>query len=156
MHTLQSPVFASTDSTLPIIAELNRPLLLILILILILTLILAVLSTGLCVTWYIFSERINWVWIVQDFLGVSVCLLFLTSVHLPNLKAAAMLLGEREGETLHPASPCCILDIEGYLNPIHFNPIQSNPLQSNPIQSNPIHFNPIHYKTIQSNLLICW
>jgi Signal peptide peptidase len=104
------------------------------------------------VTWYIFSERINWVWIVQDFLGVSVCLLFLTSVHLPNLKAAAMLLGEREerekreggrereGEydssllcpisSLHPASPCCILDIEGYLN--------------QNLSSNPINFNPIH------------
>ena len=73
-------------------------------------------------------------WIVQDFLGVSVCLLFLTSVHLPNLKAAAMLLGKREererGErereydssllcpihSLHSASTCLILDIEGYLN----------------------------------------
>jgi Signal peptide peptidase len=99
-------------------------------LLLILILIPALISTGLCVTWYIFCERINWVWIVQDFLGVSVCLLFLTSVHLPNLKAAAMLLGERQGGTLHPASPCCTLDIEGYLNqnfsfnPIHFNPIQ--------------------------------
>ena len=56
----------------------------------------ALLSSALCVVWYIFSERINWIWVVQDFLGVSVCLLFLTSVHLPNLKAATMLLGKRK------------------------------------------------------------
>ena len=52
------------------------------------------LSAGLCVLWYIFSEDVGWVWILQDFLGVSVCLLFLSSVHLPNLQAATMLLGE--------------------------------------------------------------
>lgn len=52
-------------------------------------------SFSLCVIWYLFSEDMRWVWILQDFLGVSVCILFLSSVHLPNLQAATMLLGTR-------------------------------------------------------------
>lgn len=58
----------------------------------------ALLSSALCVVWYIFSGRISWVWMVQDFLGISVCMLFLTSVQLPNLKAATILLGKRARE----------------------------------------------------------
>ena len=51
-------------------------------------------SLGLGVTWYRYSESIAWVWLLQDFLGVSVCILFLSSVHLPNLQAATLLLGK--------------------------------------------------------------
>ena len=53
----------------------------------------ALISTTLCVTWFIYSEDIKWVWIIQDFLGISVCIMFLSTVHLPNLQAASMLLG---------------------------------------------------------------
>ena len=50
-------------------------------------------SACLCITWYLFHEHLGWIWILQNFLGVSVCILFLSSVHLPNLQTATMLLG---------------------------------------------------------------
>ena len=53
----------------------------------------ALISTTLCVTWFLYSEEIKWVWVIQDFLGISVCIMFLSTVHLPNLQAASMLLG---------------------------------------------------------------
>jgi len=53
----------------------------------------ALLSAGLAVAWFLHSEEIQWIWVVQDFLGVSVCIMFLSTVHLPNLQTATMLLG---------------------------------------------------------------
>ena len=53
----------------------------------------ALLSAGLAAAWFLHSEDIHWIWVVQDFLGVSVCIMFLSTVHLPNLQTATMLLG---------------------------------------------------------------
>lgn len=50
------------------------------------------LSTGLSVLWYFFKDS-NWVWLIQDFMGISVCIMFLAAVRLPNLKVATILLG---------------------------------------------------------------
>ena len=49
------------------------------------------LSTGLSVLWY-FYRNSNWVWLVQDFMGISVCIMFLAAIRLPNLKVATILL----------------------------------------------------------------
>jgi signal peptide peptidase-like protein 2B len=51
-----------------------------------------ILSTGLSVLWYFYKDS-NWVWLVQDFMGVSVCIMFLAAIRLPNLKVATILLG---------------------------------------------------------------
>ena len=53
----------------------------------------AFLSVVLSAIWFIHSEEIKWVWVIQDFLGVSVCIMFLSTVHLPNLQASSILLG---------------------------------------------------------------
>lgn len=51
-----------------------------------------ILSTGLSVLWYFFKDS-NWVWLIQDFMGISVCIMFLAAIRLPNLKVATILLG---------------------------------------------------------------
>jgi hypothetical protein len=52
----------------------------------------ATVSSLLSLTWFFFQES-SWVWILQDFLGMSVCIMFLMTVRLPNLQAASTLLG---------------------------------------------------------------
>lgn len=49
-------------------------------------------GAGLAVIWYIFKNDMDEIWVVQDLLGINVCILFLTSIRLPNLKVAATLL----------------------------------------------------------------
>jgi signal peptide peptidase-like protein 2B len=51
----------------------------------------SLLSIGIAATWY-FNSDASWVWLFQDFLGVSVCIMFLCAVRLPNLKTATLLL----------------------------------------------------------------
>jgi len=46
------------------------------------------------VTWYIanyYGE--TWIWVVQDFMGIAVCLIFLDTIRIPNLQVATVLLG---------------------------------------------------------------
>lgn len=52
----------------------------------------SLLSIAISATWY-FNSDASWVWLIQDFLGVSVCIMFLCAVRLPNLKTATILLG---------------------------------------------------------------
>jgi hypothetical protein len=82
---------------------------------------LGAISAILCVVWFMYSEHISWVWLVQDFLGVSVCMLFLSSVHLPNLRAATMLLGD--GMECHVMS-CNIAVVLSYISYGHMTPPQ--------------------------------
>ena len=51
-----------------------------------------ILSTGLSILWYFYKDS-NWVWLIQDFMGISVCIMFLAAIRLPNLKVATILLG---------------------------------------------------------------
>jgi signal peptide peptidase-like protein 2B len=44
------------------------------------------------VLWWIFERHANYSWILQDFLGISVCIVFLQTIRLPNLKIATFLL----------------------------------------------------------------
>jgi uncharacterized membrane protein len=49
-------------------------------------------GAGLSVTWYLFKNELDYIWVVQDLLGINVCILFLSSIRLPNLKVASTLL----------------------------------------------------------------
>lgn len=54
--------------------------------------VLAVLTAAsVSVSWYLYSQE-SWVWVLQDVMGVSVCVMFLSAVRLPNLRVAATLL----------------------------------------------------------------
>ena len=48
------------------------------------------LSVSAC--WYYFKTSSSWIWIVQDILGMNVCILFLSIIRVPNLKIASTLL----------------------------------------------------------------
>jgi signal peptide peptidase-like protein 2B len=48
-------------------------------------------SAALTLVWYL-NRGEAWVWLVQDFMGASVCLCFLSYVRLPNLQVATLLL----------------------------------------------------------------
>ena len=50
-----------------------------------------VVSLGLCLLWY-FQKSSPWAWVIQDFMGASVCLCFLYYIRLPNLEVATVLL----------------------------------------------------------------
>lgn len=50
------------------------------------------LSISIAIIWFINTQK-NWDWILQDLMGISVCILFLSTVRLPNLKVATVLLG---------------------------------------------------------------
>ena len=54
---------------------------------------LAALAVGALVagTWYYFRDA-SWAWLVQDYMGITVCMMFLSTVRLPNLKVATLLL----------------------------------------------------------------
>ncbi|TMW68221.1 hypothetical protein Poli38472_007893 [Pythium oligandrum] len=48
-------------------------------------------ATAIAVTWFVFRHH-NFAWVLQDFFGVCLCILFLRTIRLPNLKIAAFLL----------------------------------------------------------------
>jgi signal peptide peptidase-like protein 2B len=50
-----------------------------------------VISLGVAITWYLLKDT-SWSFILQDFMGVSLCLFFLTIVRIPNLQVATILL----------------------------------------------------------------
>jgi hypothetical protein len=48
-------------------------------------------SIWLSLTWYL-CKNSSWAWILQDLMGVAVCVVFLSAVRIPNLKVATILL----------------------------------------------------------------
>ena len=48
-------------------------------------------GAGVAVTWYYYKSE-SWAWLVQDYMGIAVCMMFLSTVRLPNLKVASLLL----------------------------------------------------------------
>lgn len=50
-----------------------------------------IVSVGICLLWY-FQKSSPWSWVLQDFMGASVCLCFLYYIRLPNLEVATVLL----------------------------------------------------------------
>lgn len=55
---------------------------------------------------WVLCRHEEWAWLLQDILGVSVCILFLRTVQLPNLKVSPPLLPQFK-EMLHEFLPVC-------------------------------------------------
>jgi hypothetical protein len=49
-------------------------------------------GSGLAIVWYVYRADTDFVWFIQDALGMNVCILFLQSIRLPNLRVASTLL----------------------------------------------------------------
>ncbi|XP_039385710.1 signal peptide peptidase-like 2B [Mauremys reevesii] len=56
------------------------------------TLFLAGFSVSITITWMIFRNEDQWAWVLQDFLGISICLYVLKTIRMPTLKNCSLFL----------------------------------------------------------------